>query len=356
MRSTLDKAAVAVLCALLAFQAGARAQDAAGTRDPAQPVEGAVATAQAGDAEGGNPPAQPVREQVAASQDVAAADPAVWGPYAQLVGRTFAGETLAGSPNYASATRSIQWEVPGEVMVETGIQADGSEMPQMRILPAGPGKLEFDVRAAPNSTGQVADAGSALKFSLPFGWENVVRLLDDDSYEMRTLKRGDLQAHAVYRDVASAAQQQRAAELAAEEATADESARNALRAAGIPDAALVDAPAERVLAYQEPVRGPSATLRVSRANGSGRGACHAAVYINGRWAARLDRAEAATFRVPAGDVRVGVGDDPQSRGSCGFGQAGGRIHETVLAKGEALHVQVSPGGQPFREALMPSAQ
>ncbi len=351
MTPTINKTAAAALCVLLAMHAGARAQDAAGN-DPAPPAReaDAAATAHAGDAVDADRPAQ----TVAPPQDAAAADPAVWGPYARLVGRTFAGETVAGWDGYASVTRSIQWEVPGEVMVETGTQVNGTEIPQMRILPAGPGKLKFDVKAAPNSTAQVADAGT-LRFDLPFGWESVVQLLDDDSYEMKTVKRGEVQAHAVYRDVASAAQQQRVVELAAEEATADESARIALREAGIPETPLAAVPADRVLAYQEPVRGPAATLRISRANAWDGSACYAAVHINGRWAARLDEAEAATFNVPAGEVRVTVSADPQGRGACRMGQATGRSHDTVLAKGEALHVQFSLGERAFREALVTSA-
>jgi len=351
MSATINKTAAAALCALLALHTGARAQEARGTNDPTEPARPVDTTAAAHDvdAEGVDPPSG----QDAPPQDAAAADPAVWGPYARLVGRTFAGETVAGWDGYASATRSIQWEVPGEVMVETGTQANGTEIPQMRILPAGPGRLKFDVKAAPNSTAQVADAGT-LRFDLPFGWENVVQLVDEDSYEMKTIKRGEVQAHAVYRDVASAAQQQRVVERAAEEATAQASARTALREAGIPDAPLVDAPADRVLAYQEPVRGPSGTLRISRADAWERGICYAAVYVNGRWAARLGEAEAASFNVPAGEVRVSVSADPQGRSACRVGQANERTHETVLAKGEALHVQFGLGGLPFKEALVTS--
>jgi hypothetical protein len=283
------------------------------------------------------------------------ADPAVWGPYAQLVGRTFAGETVIGWTGYASATRSIQWEVPGEAMVETGTQANGTEIPQMRILPAGPGKLRFAVKMAPDSTGQVADA-ETLVFDLPFGWENRVRLVDADSYEMKTLKRGELHAHGIYRDITSQGHEQRVIAQASEKVEAHASARTALREAGIPEIPLVDAPAERVLTYQEPVRGPAATLRISRAKAWAGSACYAAVYINGRLAARFDEFEVAQFNVPAGDVRVAVGKDPQGRGACGLGEAGEHVHETVVARGEAVHVRINLGGQIFSEALLAPAQ
>lgn len=341
--TTIDKAAAAMLCVLLGLHAGAGGQETGN---------------------GGQPPREASGVEEAASAEAlapAAADPAVWGPYAQLVGRTFAGETVTGGAGYASATRTIAWEVPGEVMLETGTQTDGTQIPEMRILPAGAGKLKFDVKRSPNATGQIADAGT-LKFDMPFGWENVVRLIDGDSYEMKTLKRGDVQSHAVYRDVASAAHEHRIAEQASEKVEADASVRAsqraaqvALREAGIPEIPLVDVPAERVLTYQEPVRGPGATLHISRAKAWGGSACYAAVYINGRLAVRIDESEVAQFNVPAGDVRVSVGKDPQGRGACGLGEAGERVHETVLAKGEAVHVRINLGGQMFSEALLASA-
>src|SRR5690606_863567 len=178
--TSIDKTAALVLCVLLGLHAGAGAQDL-GNRSqqaPGAPHEGASG-ADATDGESAPDVVHGQEASVQASLPVAA-DPAVWGPYARLVGRTFAGETVVGWDSYASATRSIQWEVPGEVMLETGTQADGKEIPQMRILPAGPGRLKFDVKSAPNSTAQVADAGM-LRFDLPFGWENVVQLVDDDS-------------------------------------------------------------------------------------------------------------------------------------------------------------------------------
>lgn len=352
--TSIDKTAALVLCVLLGLHAGAGAQDLGNgsQQAPDAPHEGASGV---GATDGESAPDLVHGQDASVQASLAvAADPAVWGPYARLVGRTFAGETVIGGASYASATRTIQWEVPGEVMLETGTQADGTEIPQMRILPAGAGKLKFSVKMAPDATGLVADAGT-LKFDLPFGWENMVRLLDDDSYEMKTLKRGDVQAHAVYRDVASAAHGHRVAEQASEKVEAVESARAALRAAGIADIPLADVPAERVLGYQEPVRGPAATLRISRNKAWDGSACYAAVYINGRLAVRLDESEAAQFNVPAGDVRVGVSRDPQGRGACGLGQVGEQVHETVVAKGEAVHVQISLGGQRFSEALLAPA-
>jgi hypothetical protein len=130
----------------------------------------------------------------------------------------------------------------------------------------------------------------------------------------------------------------------------------ALRAAGVPDEPTTELPADRVLAYQEPVRGPSGTLRITRGKAWEAGACFAAVYINGRWAGRFEDAETATFKVPAGKVQVGVGSDPKGRGTCRVGGDAQTVHDTVIAKGESVHVYFAySGGPQFKEALLAPA-
>lgn len=289
----------------------------------------------------------------AAAQETVAADPAVWGPYAKLVGRTFAGEDVSGWPGYASKSRSIQWEDPGKVMIETGVQANGTEIPKMRILPGKrPGELLFDVARSPNATGRVVDADT-LSFDQVFGYHSTVRLIDGESYEMKTVKGGEVKAQAMYRDMASAGYAARSAELKDKEVADKHAARLALRAAGVPNEPSIDAPADRVLAYQEPVRGPSGTLQITRGKAWEAGACFMAVYINGRWAARLEDAETARFKVPAGKVEVGVAPDPQGRGTCRVGQSTQTVHQTVLAKGESLHVYFAlNNGAKFSEAVL----
>ncbi len=330
-KSIARNTATLVLLSLVAFNAGAQDANA-----PAQ------ATAEAAPA--------PATNEVAA-------DPAVWGPYAKLVGKTFAGEDLAGWPNYASKTRTIQWEVPGQVMLETGQYANGTPIPEMRIKPGkNPGEIVFDVKRAPNATGRVVDADT-LQFDLMMGYQNIVRMNPDGSYEMKTLKRGELQAHAVYRDVNSEGHKQ--AEAAREEKAMAEkdAARLALRAAGVPDEPATPLPAERVLAYQETVRGPSGTLRITRGKAWDASACYSAVYINGRWAGRFEERETATFKVPAGKVVIAVGADPQGRGTCRMGGDSKTEHETVIAKGESLHVHYAySGGPKFKEAVIPPEQ
>jgi len=299
--------------------------------------------------------AQSGEAMAGADAQAAAADPAVWGPYAKFVGRNFVGEDVSGWPGYASRTRSVQWEEPGKVMVETAVQANGTAAPKMRILPGKrPGELVFDVERAPNATASVVDADT-IRFDQVFGYSTTVRS-NADGYDMQVVKKGALKAHAIYRYADSDAQKQRDVELADKAAADKQAAMLALRAAGVPDEAATPAPADRVLAYQEPVRGPSGTLRITRGKAWEASACFAAVYINGRWAARLDEAETATFKVPAGKVQVAIGADPQGRGTCRVGGDAQTAHDTVIARGESLHVHFAfNGGPQFKEAVVAQA-
>ncbi|KQY54923.1 hypothetical protein [Lysobacter sp. Root494] len=328
MSPILKNAGALALLWLAAFNANAQVQSAAVEAAPAQ----------------------------AAQTEAVVADPAVWGPYAKLVGKTFAGEDLAGWPGYASKTRSIQWEVPGKVMLETGVQANGTELSKMRISPGKrPGELYFDVEKSPNATARIVDADT-LEFDAMLGYRSIVQVTGPDGYEMRVEKGGEVKGSARYLDMQTAAYSAHTVELA-EKAVADKhAAMLALRAAGVPDEPVTELPADRVLAYQEPVRGPWGTLRITRGKAWEASACFAAVYINGRWAGRFEDAETATFKVPAGKVQVGVGSDPKGRGTCRVGGDAQTMHDTVLAKGESLHVYFAyNSGAKFKEALLAPA-
>ena len=328
MSPILKNAGALALLWLAAFNANAQVQSAA--------VEAAPAPAA---------PTEPV-----------VADPAVWGPYAKLVGRTFAGEDLVGWPGYASKTRSIQWEVPGKVMLETGVQPNGTELSKMRISPGKrPGELYFDVEKSPNATARIVDADT-LEFDAMLGYRSIVQVTGPDGYEMRVEKGGEVKGSARYLDTQTAAYSAHTVELAEKEVADKHAAMLALRAAGVPDEPVTELPADRVLAYQEPVRGPWGTLRITRGKAWEASACFAAVYINGRWAGRFEDAETATFKVPAGKVQVGVGSDPKGRGTCRVGGDAQTMHETVLAKGESLHVYFAyNSGAKFKEALLAPA-
>lgn len=343
MSSILKNAGALALLWLASFGANAQVESAPAG---ATPVEAAVVEAA---------PAEPAPTQAVPTEAVVA-DPAVWGPYAKLVGRTFAGSDLAGWPGYASKTRSIQWEVPGKVMLETGVQANGSELSKMRISPGKrPGELHFDVEKSPNATGRVVDADT-LQFDVMFGFKSIVKVTGPESYEMWVEKGGEVKGSARYLDMKSEAYSAHTVELAEKEVADKHAAMLALRAAGVPDEPTTELPADRVLAYQEPVRGPSGTLRVTRGKAWEASACFAAVYINGRWAGRFEDAETATFKVPAGKVQVGVGSDPKGRGTCRVGGDAQTVHDTVVAKGESVHVYFAYNGGPrFKEALLAPA-
>lgn len=333
MHSIVKNAGALALLWLASFNACAQAESA--------PVEAA--------------PAEATSAQATPTEAVVA-DPAVWGPYAKLVGRTFAGSDLAGWPGYASKTRSIQWEVPGKVMLESGVQTNGSALTKMRISPGKrPGELHFDVEKSPNATGRIVDADT-LQFDVMFGFKSIVKVTGPESYEMWVEKGGEVKGSARYLDMQSAAYGAHTVQLAEKEVADKHAAMLALRAAGVPDEPVTELPADRILAYQEPVRGPSGTLRITRGKAWEASACFAAVYINGRWAGRFEDAETATFKVPAGKVQVGVGSDPKGRGTCRVGGDAQTMHDTVLAKGESLHVYFAYNtGPKFKEALLAPA-
>lgn len=93
-----------------------------------------------------------------------------------------------------------------------------------------------------------------------------------------------------------------------------------------PTATTVPVPAERVLLKSA---GGEATVAITRDAGFLGSACYLAVYVNGALAARMNPSEAVTFSVPAGEVLLGVGYDPQGRGACALTAASTPIHRTI---------------------------
>jgi hypothetical protein len=87
-----------------------------------------------------------------------------------------------------------------------------------------------------------------------------------------------------------------------------------------PPEKVVQTPDERLLAFQEPSEGTSATAVVTRDIGLFGVARHYAVVINGSLAARLNTAEAARFYLAPGEVRMKATRDRDARGPCSIGQ------------------------------------
>lgn len=93
-------------------------------------------------------------------------------------------------------------------------------------------------------------------------------------------------------------------------------------------------PAERWLAYQEPVAGGGEIL-VERDFGLLGGGCYVALLVDRQVAARIGTGESVRLQVPAGRRVVGIGVDQQDDTLCGKG----RLRREVA-------VSVAPGESP----------
>ncbi|WP_321965363.1 hypothetical protein [Paraburkholderia sp. J7] len=109
-----------------------------------------------------------------------------------------------------------------------------------------------------------------------------------------------------------------------------------------PRTSSTSAPSERVTAYQTAAPGiDTGTLIVTRDSGFIGGGCFYAVSINGKLAARLDTGESSRFIVPAGEVLLRAGRDPQGKGLCSIGKSEWTQRETTLKPGETKLFRLS---------------
>jgi len=103
----------------------------------------------------------------------------------------------------------------------------------------------------------------------------------------------------------------------------------------------MQAPRDRLLAFQERTDETSATLVITRDQGLTGGACYYSVTLNGTVAARLDVGETARFYVPPGEILMRGGRDPLGKGLCGTGQDHWTQRETVVREGETKYFRLS---------------
>lgn len=89
-------------------------------------------------------------------------------------------------------------------------------------------------------------------------------------------------------------------------------------------------PADRLLAFQEPVPG-GGRIVVNRDMGGLGSGCYIAVHVDRQLAARIGTGEVASFEVPAGDRIVGIGIDEQDDTLCSMGR---------LRREKAAHVDI----------------
>lgn len=112
-------------------------------------------------------------------------------------------------------------------------------------------------------------------------------------------------------------------------------------------------PADRLLAFQGGITGPSAKLSVTRDAGFLGGGCYLALVINGKLAARFDTGEVANFDIAPGEVLLRVGGDPLGKGMCAIGQSNyWTQRETILHPDETKYFRltISDGGMDIHRA------
>lgn len=88
-------------------------------------------------------------------------------------------------------------------------------------------------------------------------------------------------------------------------------------------------PADRLLAFQEPVAG-GGQIVVNRDRGGLGAGCYIAVHVDRQLAARIGSGEIASFQVPPGDRIIGIGIDEQDDTLCSMGS---------LRREKAAHVE-----------------
>ena len=98
-----------------------------------------------------------------------------------------------------------------------------------------------------------------------------------------------------------------------------------------------------MLAFQEPIAGESAKLTVVRDEGAIGGVCYFGFWIDGKLAARIDKAEVVRFTVPAGKRRLKAGVDPQGQFGCNAGASNWTQRETTLDNGEFATYRIKIG-------------
>ena len=113
----------------------------------------------------------------------------------------------------------------------------------------------------------------------------------------------------------------------------------------VPVADAVPVPADRVLAFRSPSDG-KATLVVIRDRGFAGSACFSSFAVNGVLAARIGPSERVELIVPAGELLLRVGRDPQGSGLCAMNEQWVQ-RETILRPGErkTFRLSLSANGQ-----------
>jgi hypothetical protein len=106
-----------------------------------------------------------------------------------------------------------------------------------------------------------------------------------------------------------------------------------------PESEVIQAPKNRVYAYQQKLNEKSGTIFVTRNQGSTGSACFTALWIDSVLSARLDTSERAMFILPAGEHVLKAGRDPSGKGLCGFDLDASSQRETMIRENETKYFQ-----------------
>ncbi|MCO6058895.1 3-isopropylmalate dehydratase [Pseudomonas sp. MOB-449] len=101
---------------------------------------------------------------------------------------------------------------------------------------------------------------------------------------------------------------------------------------------ITQVPADRLLAFQEPVEG-GGQIVVNRDMGGLGSGCYIAVHVDRQLAARIGIGEVASFQVPPGDRIVGIGIDETDDTLCSKGSLR-REKAAHIEQGQSEHFRI----------------
>ncbi len=101
---------------------------------------------------------------------------------------------------------------------------------------------------------------------------------------------------------------------------------------------IVPVPADRLLAFQQPVEG-GGQIVVNRDMGGLGSGCYIAVHVDRQLAARIGIGEVASFQVPPGDRIVGIGIDETDDTLCSKGRLR-REKAAHVVTGQSEHFRI----------------
>lgn len=100
-------------------------------------------------------------------------------------------------------------------------------------------------------------------------------------------------------------------------------------------------PAERVLAFHDPIPPPASTIHIVRNTGVGISECYLEIYVNQTLAARIDKGEQVTFYLSPGPLLLQVGPDLKGKPLCGYDPGNAKQIKTTVGPNEEKIFRIS---------------